>query len=772
LQGLIGQEVGGYRIVSQIGKGGMATVFKAYQPSLDRYVAVKVLPPYYSEQDDTFLKRFRQEAKAIASLRHPNILIVIDYGEKDDTTYIVMEFVEAGTLTELLGRPMAPEQMGGLLDQVAGALHYAHEQGVVHRDIKPSNILLPKPDWPLLTDFGLAKIVGGSQLTQSGTVAGTPAYMSPEQGRGEKVDARSDIYSLGIVLYEMATGVVPFHAETPMAVVVKHIIDPLPLPSTKNPELPEEIERVILKALSKEPSDRFQDAAEMAKALDEAVRGLPTAVARAAPAVPAGQASTIVEPSTDVEAAEQAAAVLAARQAAEEQTESEPQVAEGPRDAVAAPAASGGILSGRGRIAAAVVGGLLVLAVVVVGAVQLLGGTTEEPEDIRTQEQIVADARATLEGDDPSAAIEELELAIEGDPENADLYFERARAEAASGNYDRAFESVQQGIGVLPAESWAREYVANTLWEIGFFDEAIDEYRYALELDPGAYWLYYSMAEIYQETDRPDEAVGVLFEALENPSLAVDPEEISSIGWFFLSLDLFDEAEQAFNRAVEIEPGNPSLYEGLVEIAYRRGGAPAGIEMVEIGIQRFPEHGPFYESAGYWFWELGDIDQAAKAFNRAIELDPSNSGLYGSLAGLLAETGREAEAVDLIQRGLERFPNAPEAYVVAAEFYLGLGLTDEAILLLDQAIELNPEDAWVYAVLARAEASIGNQDLAHQALEEADARNPGDPWLDEFIGWTYMELGICELAVDHFERALSMDPFIESAEQGIQECGG
>ncbi|MFV1858436.1 MAG: serine/threonine-protein kinase [Anaerolineales bacterium] len=183
MQGLIGQELGGYRIVSQIGRGGMATVFKAYQPSLDRYVAVKVMPPYYAEQDDTFLKRFRQEAKAIASLRHPNILIVIDYGEENDTTFIVMEFVEAGTLTELLGKPMAPEQMSGLINQIARALQYAHEQGIVHRDIKPSNILLPKPDWPLLTDFGLAKIVGGSQLTQSGTIAGTPAYMSPEQGR-------------------------------------------------------------------------------------------------------------------------------------------------------------------------------------------------------------------------------------------------------------------------------------------------------------------------------------------------------------------------------------------------------------------------------------------------------------------------------------------------------------------------------------------------------------------------------------------------------------
>jgi len=293
MEGLIGQTLGGYRIISQIGKGGMATVFKAYQPSLDRYVAIKVLPPYYAEQDETFLKRFRQEAKAIASLRHPNILIVLDYGELERTTYLVMEFVEAGTLGAQMGKPMAAAQMARIIGQVAGALNYAHQEGVVHRDIKPSNILLPKPDWPLLTDFGLAKIVGGTQLTQSGTVAGTPAYMSPEQGRGERVDHRSDIYSLGIVLYEMATGVVPFQAETPMAVIVKHIIDPLPLPRSKIPNLSEGIERVILRALAKDPADRFQDVGQLAEALTGAVVSMPPELASAAPALPAHELTTL-----------------------------------------------------------------------------------------------------------------------------------------------------------------------------------------------------------------------------------------------------------------------------------------------------------------------------------------------------------------------------------------------------------------------------------------------------------------------------------------------
>jgi Tol biopolymer transport system component/tRNA A-37 threonylcarbamoyl transferase component Bud32 len=271
MNSLIGRTLGQYRIIEKIGQGGMATVYKAYQPGLDRYVALKVLPPTHAEQSG-FSERFRREAKAIANLHHPNILPVHDFGQEEGHSFIVMRYIEGTrTLKELMETPLSLVQAAGLIEQIAAALDHAHQQGVIHRDMKPSNVLMDG-DWALLTDFGLAKMTEASvKLTGSGVGIGTPAYMSPEQGQGVAVDHRTDIYSLGVILFEMLTGQIPHDAETPFAIVLKRITEPLPLPRAINPEIPEAVERVILKALAREPDDRFASAGAMAAAFQQAV---------------------------------------------------------------------------------------------------------------------------------------------------------------------------------------------------------------------------------------------------------------------------------------------------------------------------------------------------------------------------------------------------------------------------------------------------------------------------------------------------------------------
>jgi hypothetical protein len=276
---LIGKTIGQYEIVEKIGVGGMATVYKAYQSSINRYVAVKILPTQFVH-DPNFVKRFTQEAKAIAALEHPHILPVYDFGTQEGLTYMVMRYIEGGTLADLMGQPMPNERIVGIVGNMAKALDYAHSQGVVHRDIKPSNILMDKHGEALLTDFGIAKVMqdtGGTKLTGAGSILGTPEYMSPEQAEGVSVDHRSDLYSLGVVLYELLTGQPPYQAKTPLAIVLMHAQEPLPPPHTVNPNVAEPLEQVVLKAMAKNRNQRYQTAAEMEQALKNALKEIESA---------------------------------------------------------------------------------------------------------------------------------------------------------------------------------------------------------------------------------------------------------------------------------------------------------------------------------------------------------------------------------------------------------------------------------------------------------------------------------------------------------------
>jgi serine/threonine protein kinase len=271
-QKLEGMNLGKYQLREQLGHGGMASVYRAYHPQLDRFVAVKVLRGELVD-DPEFLARFQREAKIVAALRHANIVQVYDADVQDDIYYMVMELLEGDTLKARLHDYHAREEQMPLgevvrvmLDVLDG-LAYAHSEGMIHRDLKPANIMLTRRGQAVITDFGIAQMVGATRYTLSGALMGTLNYMAPEQGMQNQSDVRSDLYSLGIVLYEMLTGKPPFDADTPLAILMKHVNEPLPMPPTTGVVIPKSFERLLLKVLSKNPEDRYQTALEMAQAI-------------------------------------------------------------------------------------------------------------------------------------------------------------------------------------------------------------------------------------------------------------------------------------------------------------------------------------------------------------------------------------------------------------------------------------------------------------------------------------------------------------------------
>ncbi|HJV05434.1 MAG TPA: protein kinase, partial [Actinomycetota bacterium] len=257
-----------YEVRSTLGRGGMAQVYRATDRVLGRTVAVKVLSRRFSE-DRRFVARFRREAQASAGLNHPHVVSVFDTGSHDGVHYIVMEYVEGETLGAILARegPLPLDRAARIAADVAEALESAHRQGLVHRDVKPGNVMIDRQGRVKVVDFGIARAAADDTLTQTGTVLGTASYLSPEQARGDRVDARSDVYSLGCVLYEMVTGRTPFAADSSVAMAFRHVNEEPRPPSELRPEVPAELDAVVMRALEKEPDHRFRSAAEMRGAL-------------------------------------------------------------------------------------------------------------------------------------------------------------------------------------------------------------------------------------------------------------------------------------------------------------------------------------------------------------------------------------------------------------------------------------------------------------------------------------------------------------------------
>jgi eukaryotic-like serine/threonine-protein kinase len=283
-----------YEVEAPLGAGGMAEVWRGHDRVLNRTVAIKTLLPQFA-RDASFVERFRREAQAAARLNHPGIVSVYDSGSDGDTPYIVMEYIEGKTLADFLGsgKTLPPKQAATIAQEIAESLGAAHAQGVIHRDIKPANVMITREGKVLVMDFGIARLISGPETApQTSAVLGTASYLSPEQAQGHSVDARSDIYALGVVLYEMLTGRPPFTGDSPMAIAYKHVNANPPAPSSANPDVPPELDAVVMRALSKNPANRYQTGQEFAEDLERARTG---GQVLATPLLPAdGEATQVI----------------------------------------------------------------------------------------------------------------------------------------------------------------------------------------------------------------------------------------------------------------------------------------------------------------------------------------------------------------------------------------------------------------------------------------------------------------------------------------------
>jgi serine/threonine protein kinase len=508
----IGENVGPYRIIEKLGQGGMATVFKAYHAALDRYVAIKVLHPAFKEEPN-FLSRFQREARVVARLEHPNIVPIYDFAEHKGQPYLVMKFIEGQTLKAHMNeKPLTKEEAVRIVDDVGGALAYAHKQGVLHRDVKPSNVLLSPDGSIYLADFGLARMAqAGASTLSKDVMLGTPQYISPEQGQGVRdLDQGTDIYSFGVLLYEMVVGRVPFNADTPFSIIHDHIYSPLPLPSAVNPNVPEVVERVLLKSLAKDRKDRFETVEQQVIAFRTAVLEGEGAVLETIDLQPAAEDGSERETSTPIIPID---------------------LINGDKDAV------GQEKPPRKRWPW-IVAGLLISVGCLIAFLGTLDGENETPE---------------LDRSNPP--VEVIDEGIQGEPEqlNPDALFRHAES------------LVENGRDILAAQEFLK--AANLFMEEGDYARAVDSYLRAVEVHAPTVERSRLVEGQFTQAlflGSADEHVWPLIEKIEQSN--ADWQVIAIVrARQSLFVGAFDEAREIIDAVLEEEPGNPLALAVLAE---------------------------------------------------------------------------------------------------------------------------------------------------------------------------------------------------------------
>ncbi|MFQ5753319.1 MAG: protein kinase [bacterium] len=516
---MIGQTISHYKILNKLGEGGMGVVYKAMDITLGRIVALKFVSAEMATNEST-KHRLMREAKACASLNHPNINTIFEFVEAEDRSFIVMEYIEGKTLQELVNQKhFEVEEVLEIALQVVDALDVAHKQGIVHRDLKSANIMLDVHDRVKIMDFGLAKLSRGSLLTQTGATLGTAAYMSPEQAQGEEVDLRSDIYSIGVVLYELLTGELPFKEAHQLAVMYSIVHEAPNPPRELNPAIPAELEAVVLKAMEKDPNDRYQNFADMKTDLMELQE-------------------TLYQPGTTKKSSQRV------------QTDLSTQNFQTLFAKTIYHIKSKSILK---------FGIPLILITAGFTAWLLQGDHALNIDD--SSNRIMAKSHEArtwsyLNENKPDLAMKELELAVNIDPTYSTAWSTLAALNIQAQKLDMAISQSKKAIDLDESNSTAYYNLAYALEEKGELDPAGSRYAEAVRIDSTFTRAYSALGNVYIKLNKPHEAINVL-----NTAVRLTPESefiyliYKNLGKAYFMLNQYDEALKFLTRSLQLQPG-------------------------------------------------------------------------------------------------------------------------------------------------------------------------------------------------------------------------
>jgi len=764
MTGLTGKTLGRYRVLERIGRGGMAEVYKAYQPALDRHVAIKVLHSFLLEEADS-RDRFSREARAVATLRHPHIVQVFDFDNEGDEYFMVMEYIDGPNLKARLndlGRTssrLSLDEIGAIISAIGGALGYAHRQGMIHRDVKPHNIMFTSDGQALLTDFGIAKIVSGSNVSASGTLSGTPAYMSPEQGRAAVLDPRTDLYSLGVVLYEMLTGRVPFDADTPFAVVIKHINEPLPLPRTLDPTIAPVMERLVFKALAKDPADRFQTADAFVQATQAAIAEAavldprhsavsyppvatgPQAILPPAdltpqppplrregeydvrtdltPQLPPLQRAGELDVRTDLtplppplqregeSSALNVGSPLPSGEGSGVRSATDTTDPRNPPSAIRhPPSAARGVQAkvGMGRLSCSIVVGLVGALVLLVGTVGFIGGRSSSPSAGAIMPTVVAAAQ--IGGVTTQAA-----------PTPVVTATPLLAAALPSSDLSPTAEPPAGAAQALAAQQYTAALVA---------------YEAVLATNPHNSVALLGKAQALLGLARYQEAADTAAQAISNSPAGASPAAQTIHAHANMMMGNGDAANAEYSALIAAHPTDPDPLRDRAEALLARDQPSAALADLRKAVALAPNDGRTLVALGRAYAATADgvtpqPAQALAAFNRAIALNPQMAVAYAERGRFYAfvQDDRPQGLLDVTQ-AIKIGPPTAAWYHLRAEIEGGQGHSDEQLRDLNQALTLDPTDPTLYHARAAVYLDQGQVDAAATQLDRALELAPGD----------------------------------------------